>query len=1204
MIMDGRPVFDTKSDSDLWERAKDTEGFGDGHRAASEMISRVLSKPDPVHPAILCEAIRLAAETGPDDLPGMLRSLVVKKRHEDSSPALAAAAILARAGLPAEAQRIMGIVHGGPRGALYHLVNGIVDAAGGDAVGAENSYLRAVAGDPTDPRAYGLLDETDPSHGWPAELACERMAAGLGWEAPPKSKSSRQALFEIYREWYEGDRDVASGMLISSPGYADRKPAFCLLSARMSRDEGDWSSAVNMYDRVVEMIQDSPSLFCERGDALLHRGETEAAMDSYRSAEALDQTSPSVMRGLISCSLALGRTGDAVQMTRDFLDSESALDTDYARASVEMIRIGRVREATEFAKALLASRPGDTGAKIVLSKAAMAEGNLSSAESVAKGAVRHDRGNPEALAQLARVRLARGRLSKAIRTARKAVKADPDSLAALLSLVDACIESGDVAETEKVCDEVLGRYPGNRKATETLARIRLSSNDPGAPLPEVAGAEEFISLVNGLVRDGRHSDALRLCDENEDRFGTVPSVRILRGNAQYALGDYLSASASYASAAASVPERAEVWHSKGMADEALGDFDSAEESYRRAVAIDMCRPDYWTSLGIARASNGRSKGAVDAFNRAIELEPRSVYPLVRKAVVLANESRYPEALGLMDLASAAEPDSVPVMKARMRICLAAGRYNDVGIVGRVLRKKGEEDPETVALTVRADMRLGDTASAMKTMENALAKDGESPELLLVSRDLASEMGDSEGVVTACRAILKQHPDDRRTRRMLGDALRDCGRGEEADEVHKELENSSDADTGSVVRQDAGVSMEIARSLLDAGDLSGAARMADRVLAVDPDDPGFVLFRTEVYRRREGAVMASAFISDAIGRNPTEACLHEVAGDLASEIGNPASAAASYGKAIGLGSGSAELHLKRGMASEAAGDRKNAARSYEAATMLDSGSVEASMRLASMRLALHEPDSAIRAAERSIALEPHAGAYAVMASACQEKRDREGVYSAYEGLLGCDDATEEDTEAVAVALSSVGLRREASSLRGMASSDRGEAASPEVQRCAERLMRRAYMLGADIGDPDLAAAMSDDEGLVEEAVGYLEGIPEYGEVIFGTKEQSRLESLSYSAVKRGKVPELEAVTVDAAYVAGGARDAEEARLLTSYIRAAARAEPPREVPARYRAMAEKTSRGDSIEDVMLRNGIGVYGARIVRSCLGSSSSRTS
>ena len=215
---------------------------------------------------------------------------------------------------------------------------------------------------------------------------------------------------------------------------------------------------------------------------------------------------------------------------------------------------------------------------------------------------------------------------------------------------------------------------------------------------------------------------------------------------------------------------------------------------------------------------------------------------------------------------------------------------------------------------------------------------------------------------------------------------------------------------------------------------------------------------------------------------------------------------------------------------------------------------------------------------------------------QAKKDRAGVRDAYQGFLRFDNNSEEWVQAVVTALNSVGLRTEASLLKGRLAStpeeERTVEVSSDIKRYAERILRRAYRMGVEFNDPDLLEEMGSDQGMSQNALAFLADIPDYGEVLYGTNEYERLEELSYHTVLRAKNKDLEAVTLDTAYVAGSAKDVDEAKLLLSYIRAAMTSKLPREIPDEFVKMGSATKKSDSLEQVMLDNKIGVFSARMV------------
>lgn len=99
-------------------------------------------------------------------------------------------------------------------------------------------------------------------------------------------------------------------------------------------------------------------------------------------------------------------------------------------------------------------------------------------------------------------------------------------------------------------------------------------------------AEDVVRLVQRLVHEGRFEDAEMTCQKYSALMQQRPVLLQLLGNAQYAQGKYIQASASFSEAASRSADSAILWHSKGMADEKIGDLQSASEAFDRAVVLD------------------------------------------------------------------------------------------------------------------------------------------------------------------------------------------------------------------------------------------------------------------------------------------------------------------------------------------------------------------------------------------------------------------------------------------------------------------------------------------------------------------------------------------------------------------------------------------------------------------------------------------
>ena len=1205
-------IFGTKAEASLWKEIEKADGISNPvnrDKALANALTKILSSEEPVESRILCRMIELISEREAEGWQDDVRDLAKLRRSRDCRPVLTAASCLTHKGLLTDAEAYLDELGEAPDKAMYHYVRAEISFARGELRDSKNELVLALCSDRLYHDVYEMLVKVEPNVNWAALEACERMSRGLRYEEPPVDSTPEMELYNIYKEWYRGSHESATRMLINCTGYIDKVAPYCILSARMSRDEGDWHSCQMMLEEANRVMENDVALQCEIGNAYLMGGSPDVALARFRDAEAFDLANPSVVRGMVDAELALKKNNDALHIIKEFLSSEMATYRDYVTYSKALLNMGFYTDAADAATQILYTYPGDVTACVILSRVALNDGNFREAELYAKTCVSKHKKDAEALAQLAKVYLALRRPGKASSIAKKAVAADGKSLLALTTLMEIYRETGDNDRAMDACRSILEMDPGNTEAADILAKLEMAKAVRDSPssdesLPQVIGSEDFIRLISTLISEGKYTEVEKLCKDNDHRFGSVAEVRRLRGNAEYALGEYLKASASFASAAVLMKGDAELWHSKGLADEKFGDLDSAEEAFGKAVLLDMYNPKYWISNGCIKEKKGDFDGAIKAFNRAIELDPASSYALVRKAAIFASSGMFSEALNFLELAEATDPKNVLILTVKMKVCLKASRFTDAVFIGRKLMKK-DPDSTTVAIYARANMGLQDTVTAKKVLDKALVSDPESLELLTAYRDLCVMTADNASIIETCNDILKIDPIDKATKKALADALIREGRSDEANLLYSSIKNDSEA--GAEAKQDTEdpVAMfNIAKSMFAAGDLASAARLTDRAMASDPDNIDYALFRAVIYRKSGDKRVADMFLSQYLERNPTNGSVNEAIGDMRYEDGDLKGAAAAYGKAIQGGINKPSLYVKLGNVQEALGAYTPATNSYTTAVMLDPHDAEAGRYLANMQLRAKDYEAAMRTIRASIQNEASSESYAILAMICQGMKDRAGVREAYQGFLRFEDVSEESVQNVITALNSVGLRTEAAMLKGRPGLNTEEEGADtdvpvEVKRCAERIMRRAYVMGAEVSDPGISEGVVSDPAVSKQALDYLADIPVYGDVIYGTNETEHLDALSFNIVDKKKSIDLESLTIETAYLAGRAKDADEAKLLLAYIRSARVSRLPRVIPAEFRKLSSETDPNKSLEEVMLDNKVGIFAARMIMGARGTS-----
>ncbi|MDR3206492.1 MAG: hypothetical protein LBT41_05325, partial [Candidatus Methanoplasma sp.] len=154
----------------------------------------------------------------------------------------------------------------------------------------------------------------------------------------------------------------------------------------------------------------------------------------------------------------------------------------------------------------------------------------------------------------------------------------------------------------------------------------------------------------------------------------------------------------------------------------------------------------------------------------------------------------------------------------------------------------------------------------------------------------------------------------------------------------------------------------------------------------------------------------------------------------------------------------------------------------------------------------------------------------------------------------------------------------------------------VKRSAERLMRRAFVAKVPLDDHDLLESLDMDETAAAAVSEYLSCIDEYGDVDIGSQEFERMEKLSMNLLSKDACdPETDPVVpLQCAYVAGGSRDADEAKRLVAYMYKVMNSDLDRNaLSADVRAAAEGVGKNTKMTDISKRLHVGAYAAKLIR-----------
>ena len=555
--MTGRPILQTQFEKRLWKSINGggpLGGLNAKRNTPQSILESVLSHEGTVSAGVLVALMDLLDSQGlatTEDL----RHIVSKNRPTDCTPSVRASGILLERGEMEAARELLALSSRSQEVLSRSVAEARICMKAGDRAGAEAAALRAYGSDPSCAEAYSILAEVDPAGGWPQMHNIQQVLDGAQPTNPP-GEGRVQDLYRIYYEWFRGSREAASDMLANSPHYKDGDRDYMLASARMSVDERDWHSARMMYTR---LLPGAPPF--------LTREVAEACMDAGRPARAVellagcDQTSP---KTLMDMFLARRMSGDAVETgiaLRAYLDSEWVGSAEYLDMVRMLIGFGMDAQAAEVLGVYVDSCGPDSESMLLRSLLYERAGDCMSALVYAYDAARRDRESKAARARVAQVYFAMGDQVRAEKECSRILSESPDDPEALRLMVRIQSRKEDNVSVVSTCKRILESDPGDLDALLELARAQALTGDASGASDSAHRAvradgslDTYVRALSALLSAGPGRDVSYLCREAEVRFPESTEVKRIRGNLEYGEGEYLRASATFASALGDAPD--------------------------------------------------------------------------------------------------------------------------------------------------------------------------------------------------------------------------------------------------------------------------------------------------------------------------------------------------------------------------------------------------------------------------------------------------------------------------------------------------------------------------------------------------------------------------------------------------------------------------------------------------------------------------
>jgi tetratricopeptide (TPR) repeat protein len=372
-------------------------------------------------------------------------------------------------------------------------------------------------------------------------------------------------------------------------------------------------------------------------------------------------------------------------------------------------REGRLDQAAQLYRAILAQHPEHAHALHLLGVVAYQQGNYQQAADLIGRAIALEPGAASFYSNLAEVYRAAGQLARATACCRTALALQPDSAEAANNLGLALLAQGDAAGAVLQFEAAVRNRPehamlhnnlGNALRLQGETARALASFRQAVQLDPALG-EAHSNLGQLLLEQYQAEEALSHCREAVRLRPDLPEAHNNLGNVLREVGRLSEARACYTEALRLNPNLALTYSNVGQALQEEGDLQQAIAWYQQALQRDPNSARIVCNLASAFEELGDFDEAVGRYRFALQLDPQYAEAHNGLGFVLHEQGKFPEAL--------AEHHEV----LRLKPDYATGYCN----LGSILEELGSFDEAATAFrdALRRDPNHAGAYSLLATM---------------------------------------------------------------------------------------------------------------------------------------------------------------------------------------------------------------------------------------------------------------------------------------------------------------------------------------------------------------------------------------------------------------------------------------------------------------------------------------------------------
>jgi len=809
----------------------------------------------------------------------------------------------------------------------------------------------------------------------------------------PNNASGYALLGDFYQRHQMGDQatDAYQQAFRLDPSQVG---LFLSLSDQLRQQGRQQGEVLDLLQAAIQANPDEATLALALGDSYQRHGDTEEAMEAYKSALDMFETQ------------SLSNTLDprSVRLSRAYA---------YTRLGAIREELGELEPAMNYYGAAVAAAPDATWTQIILGDALRRRNDMDDAEAAYQAAIENDPGEVDAYVRLAELKNAGGDSVQADRLYQRALEiavaqANLDETPELQSSLQAnrsvVVPQGQTADAAFKSDETVEAVDG----TAVVAGQEASEETDLPTLADPALNNEIGGNTLGLLAriyqdNGQTGQAIQLYQDKireGEKKGWYPAVL-----AQY---------------------------QKGLGDLYLADNqpDKARVAYEHAVTLDAWWPQ--ARLGLARALSdlGDRDGALQQLEWTVEMAPGMVEAQIALADAFNQQGSSDVAQAIYEATAEAYPGNERAMLALARseqqrdqweaseesyrnaIALNPGNAEPyVGLASQYIEGRRYDEAralldEALAIDQQSvnahlqmgilEQQLGNRDAAVEQYQIATEIGGESISIILI--DLLNRNASYEAALDQVQQDLVFNPDDVELLVRLAGIQRTLGAYSEATAALRRAETLGLDDSRLVV--------ELGETLLAQGRPHAALSAYRQTVNQDPDETANYLALSNLWGTQGDYEAALKTLESGVNQARQPAPLYAAMSGLSLQMGDPETANQVLTSALQTMGDDTSLLLAMGAYLQSQ-DEEKAEAWYTDALSRNPENADLHAALGNYYLNNKRKDDGVAKIEQAVALEPARGGYLLeLGNAYGEVKRFEDAESAYVQALVLEPTLED------------------------------------------------------------------------------------------------------------------------------------------------------------------------------------------------------